>query len=568
MADAFAPTEARIAALERLIAERLPSTPAPDLQPEPAPIITEPEAAPVVVTPTPGTSARIEITSASGTLWPVELPEADDARLMLEVPAEIAGCTSLRLVVDHGRKQGVRWADVWLRNDISMREGGGPASYSVRVVLDGQEVLRRDVPRHHLYSGWGRMVSTGPLPETPWPDAKTLRAAGVASYAGSVDESVLQRYAAAMADPSWDSDVFATRGLYLDMPATGGRPDIGPATEAAAAAIISRDPRAIAYLIGQAEAAGGIPWHHWDASRCAWMRVTDWPGLWTDPRGGEPGSGTLLQPVPSAAEVGWELDSAHQPDCSFVAYLLTGRRAFLDNLQAQAAWNVVFQWSGMRGDSDMLVVWGNQVRGSAWALRQIDEAAWASPEGSVEKAYFTAVSEANWRWIMDNIPIWTEQQGEAHGWLPGEYGTPGGLSLWQQDYFASTAIAAAKRGNPLAKAFLEWAANFHLNRVAKLGHDGVGYILAVSDPETGETYRDWSRIKAETEKRGWSNGSGWEQSNGNYGAWFLSTLAGYVSLFNDAEARKLFKAIPTMGAPWTQPADFRRDPLLSIAPAE
>jgi hypothetical protein len=533
------------------------STP-PPVDPEPPVVVTP---TPEQPTPVPQGNGRIEITSAAGTLWPVDLPEAEDARLMVEVPAEIAGSTSLRLVVDHGRRGGVRWADVWFRNDISMRPGGGEARYSVRVVLDGADVLRQDVPRHQQYRAWGRLVSAGPLPDGAWPDATTLRKAGVANYAGPVDQAVVDRYVAAMA--AWGDDPFSPRGITQNMPGTGGRPDIGPATAPQAIAIMTRDERMRAYVIAQAEAAGGIPWHHWDAERGTWLRVTDWPRLWTDGRGGEPGRGTLLQPVPG--DTGWDLDGPHQPDLSFVPYLLTGRRAFLDNLQAQAAWNVIGIWPDARGSSDMLVVQGNQVRGSAWSLRQIDEAAWASPDGSAEKAYFTAVSEANWRWILDNIPIWTQQQGEAHGWLPGEYGTKGALPPWQQDYFASTAIAAARRGNEDALTYLKWARNFLVGRFDGLGRDGVTYLLAISDPKTGRIYSTWAEITAQTKARNWSNGAGWAKTDGNYAQWARSTLAGYADLFGDAEARALFDALPADGAPFTQASDYARDPLLSVA---
>jgi hypothetical protein len=293
------------------------------------------------------------------------------------------------------------------------------------------------------------------------------------------------------------------------------------------------------------------------------MRVTDWPRLWTDGRGGEPGTGTLLQPVPG--DTGWNLDGPHQPDLSFVPFLLTGRRAFLDNLQAQAAWNVIGIWPDARGASDMLVVQGNQVRGSAWSLRQIDEAAWASPEGSAERAYFTAVSEANWSWIVSQLPAWTEMQGEAHGWLPGEYGTKGALPPWQQDYFANVAIPAARRGNPHALTFLKWARNFLVGRFDGLGRDGVTYLLAISNPKTGRIYSTWAEIAAQTEARNWSNGNGWAKVDGNYAQWARATLAGYADLFGDAEARALFDALPADGAPFTQASDYARDPLLSVA---
>jgi hypothetical protein len=552
--------------------------PEPEAPPVSAPIVVEPEPpAPVVVTPTPDIgSNQVEITGANGAIWTLDLsvvpsegpwPGAygDQWRATAEVPAVYVGSTSLRVVVDWGTAaNGVPWADVWLRNDITMREGGGPASYSVRVVLDGQEALRQDVPRHQQYRAWGRLVSAGPMPEVELPTREALAKAGVANYAGPVNADVLDRYVAAMA--TWGDDIWSPRGVALDMFGTGGRDDIGPVTAPQAIALMTRDARMRAYVVGQAEAAGTIPWHFWDAEASTWISVQRYPRLWADWRGKAPGDTALLQPQPG--DTGWQLDIAHQPGLSFVAWLMTGRRAFRDNHAAQAAWTILAQQPETRGDSDMLVVNGGQVRGSAWALRQIDEAAWASPEGSAEKAYFTAVAEANWSWIVDNIPIWTQQQGEAHGWLPGEYGTEGALPPWQQDYFASTAIAAARRGNADAVTYLRWASNFLVGRFKALGHDGAAYLLVIS--EGSRILATWAEIKAKTAARGWSNGAGWgkNEREGNYSQWARATLAGLADLLGDTEARRLYDWLPAEGAPFTQSSDYARDPLLSIAAAQ
>lgn len=70
------------------------------------------------------------------------------------------------------------------------------------------------------------------------------------------------RMAQAMAAPDW-AVPFARRGLTQYMPTSGGRPEIGPATLWQAAWLVSGDPRAAAHALGQAEAAGAVPWHYW-----------------------------------------------------------------------------------------------------------------------------------------------------------------------------------------------------------------------------------------------------------------------------------------------------------------
>jgi hypothetical protein len=216
------------------------------------------------------------------------------------------------------------------------------------------------------------------------------------------------------------------------------------------------------------------------------------------------------------------------------------------------------------------VVQENQVRGAAWSLRQIDEAAWASPDGSPEHTYFAAVAQQNWSWLVAQIPAWTVQQGEAHGWLPGDYGAAGALPPWQQDYFASTALAAARTGNADAMTFLKWEANFLVGRFTHAAegfaqHDGAAYLIAISDPATGASYTSWAEIGAQTAARGWSNGAGWEHSQGDYPQLALATLAGIAEVTGSVEAATAYHALLAETPPFTTAADFQHDPTFSIA---
>ncbi|RKK01411.1 carbohydrate-binding domain-containing protein, partial [Teichococcus wenyumeiae] len=392
----------------------------------------------------------------------------------------------------------------------------------------------------------------------------------------AVDNSLLQSYAEATAAAGWGEPLSAN-GVTQYMPGVGGRADIGITTQSNTVWLMTQDIRAATHALGQAETASAVPWNMWDGANGRWLNTEDYPKLWTDGRGGTgtPGdasSGGLTQQGDEIS--GWTPESAHQPDLSFVPYILTGERWMLDNLQAQAAWNVVSQWADMRGEDGNLLVQNNQVRGSAWALRQIDEAAWASPDGSAEQAYFSKVSDANWSWIVQQIPTWTAEQGEAHGWLPGEYGTAGALPPWQQDYFASTAIAAARHGNEDALTYLEWASNFLVGRFQHAAdgfaeHDGAAYLLAISDPATGRIFNTWSEIGATTASYNWSNGDGWSHSEGDYVQLALATLSGIAELTGSQAAVDAYHALLADNPPFTTGHDFSRDPTFAIvAPGE
>lgn len=501
----------------------------------------------------------------------VEVPLAGPQRLVFDVTAFADGGFAV---------------EAQIKNDGAMEASGGHVAYAVAVTMDGRlaEQVNLDLTQyqgwHKSYSSDGRNGGQGiGGPDEGWlnirQDIAHLEATGaVAGYdlMLGLDERLLDRWAQAAAAPGWD-DPSAARGVTQFMPGTGARPDIGFTTEANTGWLMTQDIRAAAYAMGQAETASVVPWHFWDAQHRTWLGTEAYPVLWTDPRGGtgtpgDAGSRGLTQ-QPDASS-GWTLDAAHQPDLSFVPYLMTGARWMLDNLQAQASWNVMSQWPAVREDGEGLVVQGGQVRGAAWSLRQIDEAAWASPDGSAEKAAFTAASAANWSWLVEQIPVWTQQQGEAHGWLPGDYGTSGALPPWQQDYFASTAIAAANRGNADALTYLEWASNFLVGRFTHAAdgfaaHDGAAYLLAISDAGTGTPYQSWSAIGAATADRGWSNGDGWAQSQGDYAQLALATLAGIARLTGSVAAADAYHALLSDAAPFTTAADFMRDPTFALA---
>lgn len=546
-----------------------------------------------------GHSFSVELTQAGGATRHVDvigaLQEAlakgtasswQDGPLASQARVEIALEGSQRLVFDvTAYKGGGISVDAAFNNDVAMDTSGGRANYGVVVRMDGQEVARETVSQGQ-YQNWHRAFSQGQdggqglgAADEGWlnirHDVAYLQETGaVAHYDLSVqmDEGMLSSWGKAQAAAGWNEPLSAN-GVTQYMPMTGGRTDLGMTTAANTAWLMSGDVRAAGYALGQAEAAGAVPWNYFDEANGTWLNTDNYPKLWTDVRGltgkpGDPGSTGLTQQVPT--DTGWAPDRAHQPDLSFVPYVLTGERWILDNLQAQAAYNVVTTWPAVRGNGDDILVRDSQVRGAAWALREVENAAWAAPDGSEEKAYFTAVSDANWKWLVSQIPAWTAMQGEAYGWVPGVARANGDLAPWQQDYFASTAIAAASRGNADALTFLKWQSNFLVGRflAEEKGfgiRDGAAYVIAISDTAGTPPYTSWAKIGSETAKRGWSNGDDtWANSQGEYPRLAMSTLAGIYHLTGSAEAEKAYRAFAEESPPGTTPDVYGRSPNYAV----
>jgi hypothetical protein len=509
--------------------------------------------------------------------------------LATQARVEIALEGSQRLVFDVTAYGGGGFSvDAQFNNDRAMEAQGGTVSFNLAVTMNGRTVMQESVTQaqyqniQRSFSSTDRDGGQGTgSPQAGWlniqQDIAHLQATGaVATYdlGLTIDASLLHNMAQATQSDGW-GDTLSANGVTQDMYATGGRGDIGITTLGNTAWLISQDPHAAAFALGQAQAAGAVPWNMWNAQAGTWLNTDAYPRLWLDGRGGtgtagDPASGGLTQQM--SGSTGWAPDVAHQPDLSFVPFLLTGERWMLDNLQAQAAWNVMIAWPAVRHDAADLLVNEGQVRGSAWALRQLDEAAWISPDGSPAQAYFQAVSHENWAWLVSKIPEWTAMQGEAHGWLPGAYGIDGALAPWQQDYFASTTIAAARHGNADALTFLKWQENFLVGRFLAADEgfnprDGMAYLLASDDPATGRIYTTWEEIGARTIARGWSNGEGWDRtSDGNYAQLGLATLAGIWEVTGSPQARLAYEALLALNPPHTSAATFARDPNYALAP--
>lgn len=520
-------------------------------------------------------------------------PLAVQGRVSLPVPpAAIGGATSMRLVADiAAHADGTLWVDAWLRNDIAMRPGGGEAAYAMRLLLDGREVLAAELPRHFQYQGFGRLRGArrggGPPPALPFlrHDVTYLAdAAAIPRYDQStgVQTARLEELEAFRAQPEWHVPLNPRR-IATAMGAGGARPDIGPVTGYQAFWLCAGDRRAAAFALDQAEAAGALPWHHWDVGTPrrspSWLDTRAWPGIWTDGRGGAPPRG-LAQPV--SAETGWRLTKSHQPDLSYVPYLLTGRRAFLDGLLAQGCWNIVHHWRDQRRGAplgapldDVIMLNGAQNRTHAWSMRQLGNAAWITPDGDPTGDYLRAATQTNWLWMRSQLRAWTALQGEAHGWVPGAYGTAGALPPWQQDYLASTVALQARRGDDDARACLGWMSNFLVGRFFAEAagfprQDGIAYLIAIA-PAAGphdRVLRSWAAIAAATRERGWSNGSGWARSQGDYSRWALQSLAQITETLNDTRAREAYLWLLGAGAPFTTPDIYAGNAQLNIVPRD
>ncbi len=193
-------------------------------------------------------------------------------------------------------------------------------------------------------------------------------------------------------------------------PAPGGRPDIAYIPRWYMRYLYSFDPRLEEVLVANAGVSGHVPIHYReslaDRSYCAGscggtspnalgriLSVDARPTVNTSVHNTADGRDQLRKSGGFGYN-GWVGDVPHQPSFAYVPYLVTGDWYFLEELQFWAAFtlatsNPAPQPCGYCRNRE----WGwvaSEVRGRAWAMRDVGHAALMSPSGSPEKEYFTS----------------------------------------------------------------------------------------------------------------------------------------------------------------------------------
>ena len=236
---------------------------------------------------------------------------------------------------------------------------------------------------------------------------------------------------------------------YSDFGSSGGRPELGVLPSWDVRYLYTFDPRLYDVMIANANVSGHVPIHvressagkafhsgaatpaeansrvvSIDARSCYVSRFVgeisceeDKPVFLTKPSTGI-----------------WDPDLAHQGSFAFVAYLVTGDWYYLEELYFWASWNVAWANQGncnyCRGGNDdnpgiygVVNPWQN-IRGIAWGLRAVAQAAILAPDESPEKGYFTEK-------VLNNIAA-AEGRFSIRGGLASQ--SPEREGVWQYGF--------------------------------------------------------------------------------------------------------------------------------------
>ncbi len=394
----------------------------------------------------------------------------------------------------------VRWypqaqrarVDVTVENDWAWEPGPRNFTYDAAVDVGGREVYAKPGLVHVHHARWRKVFWWGKAPavhlrhDTPYLIASRALPNYDQSFpaAEGVLADMKARWTEAAAEPMG-------LGLALAyMPTTGGRVDIGLLPAWAALYLLSMDPRAAEVTLGTGDLAGSWPIHYRDRRTGNPVAIADYPymtlmghpGDTIDPATGKSQAFPACA-APGACDNPFSPDIAHQPNFAYLPYLLTGDQYYLDELLFWASYNVFALNPNYRGAAKGLMH-GEQVRGQAWALRTLGEAAYIAPDAHRMKRQFVAIVGNNLDWYnktyTDN-PAANRLHVVVNGYALS-YKDATALAPWQDDFFTSAIGHLADLGFTEAGRLLAWKARFPVARMLDPGAcwiDGAAYTLTV-----------------------------------------------------------------------------------------
>lgn len=237
-----------------------------------------------------------------------------------------------------------------------------------------------------------------------------------------------------------------------DFLSTGGRPDNGPLSRWTVLYLLTQDQRTFESLMANTDASSTVPIHFRDEATQFPINPIEHADVSTH-------INSKTKPPVSSDPTIWSPDQAHQASYSYVPYLLTGDRFYLEEMMFWASWNVLNQTVANRQGALSLLE-KDQIRAQAWALRSLGEAARSLPDRHPMKHVYTTMLQNNLDRYFDTYI--TKKLASPLGAITHLTGVD--TSPWQMDYFMTTMSLLAQNSDPHAQEILNWWGQFSVGR--------------------------------------------------------------------------------------------------------
>jgi hypothetical protein len=364
--------------------------------------------------------------------------------------------------------------------------------YDVNVKINSATVWSKTSVTHWWGVRWRKtFYSTGFAPAEVTPDFEPFyRAGALPRFLSSIDNTTYT-----VDGPEFDILGFANMTPYMMTP--GGRAEIGAYPWWEAQYLVHKTDNLRKAVLENGNHSGSWSMQVTEPDGESIIRLDTYPEYWFDGRGGvghpygpnvpRQDSGQLrgVRPDPAVP------DNQHLPSVSFVPYLLTGDRFYLDQMRFWSAWAVIATYPGdstINGIDfgrmqSMGLLAQNGNRGFAWPLREVADCAAYLPDGDPDKAYFSTIVANNLSWLDNYAKNANGGPLEAIFWerSTGNEDAPYVVySMWQSAYLAFAVDRAIAHGfGPAGVAFRNRAIR---SQIKLLTSDTAGYPRSYGAP--------------------------------------------------------------------------------------
>lgn len=410
----------------------------------------------------------------------------------------------------------VRWysavqkarVDVIVENNWAYEPAPQNFTYDAQVTVGGQPAYTQAGLTHLHHARWRKLFWQGGA--EPTINIKHDTAYLIASRALPNYDQSLTIKETTLADQYKRWSNAGTKPMEIGMatpymPQTGGRGDIGLLPTWASLYLLSMDHRTSEMTFGTANLAGSWSMHYRDRNTGQPISLIDYPymtiaGRSTDTRNPATGKYEAFPTCATATSCKspYTHDISHQPSLVYLPYLVTGDHYYLEELQFWGMYDVFNSNPGYREHVKGLLK-PEQVRGQAWALRTLAEAAYITPDNDRLKSHFERILDSNLEWYNQNYPqnAAANQLGIITNgyWDMYENGTS--IAPWMDDFFTSAVGHAAELGYTKADALLKWKAKFPISRMIGDGTcyiSGAMYNMKVRDTKTSPMYTSIAQV--------------------------------------------------------------------------
>lgn len=299
-----------------------------------------------------------------------------------------------------------------------------------------------------------------------------------------------------------------------NMGSGGADPSIGLIPRWDVLCLVSGDTKTYANSVIHGYSAGRYGIHFRDETTNRPIKFTSYPNLVLDGSSNVSGTGasSTNSYTPTAAGTFspvWA--TTHHPSVGYMAYLLTGRFYFMEQVQFSATIGYLKNTDTIRQTSKGLFltdVGANTTRGAAWSIRTLTQAVCVTPDNDGLRADLLTSLQENVGYYYDT---YVAQADNQFGFVTAYANyTPGSgklsISPWQQDFVTSTfgfmldVDLVGSTTKTELEAFFAWKAKSAIGRLGGtaitefLYRDAAPYYLTVATQNPGQWLADWGAI--------------------------------------------------------------------------